>query len=113
MTGRSYDWNWTDHNQLQSVTTGPVPVIRFKDLLVTSHSSSSPKFGQKTGLDRTFKHYPTLHPQYDSTQFLIFSSSRNDLSELDMEITVTTVYMPLSFQLYLNSFSSLYLCYYH
>ena len=59
MTGYdwSYDWNWTDHNQLQSVTTGPVPVIRFKDLLVTSHSSSSPKFGQKTGLDRTFKHY--------------------------------------------------------
>ena len=58
MTGYdwSYDWNWTDHNQLQSVTTGPVPVIRFKDLLVTSHSSSSPKFGQKTGLDRTFKH---------------------------------------------------------
>ena len=39
MTGYdwSYDWNWTDHNQLQSVTTGPVPVIRFKDLLVTSH----------------------------------------------------------------------------
>ena len=58
MTGYdwSYDWNWTGKNQLQSVTTGPVPVIRFKGLLVTSHSSSSPKFGQKTRLDQTFKH---------------------------------------------------------
>ena len=66
----SWDWNWlrlvsqpwkTNQNCPEPVDVSSVQSFVVRQYVRTGPGLSLVKFGQKTGPDRTFKHYPYVH----------------------------------------------------